>query len=235
MAEKRMFKKQICQSGKYVGLSHGAQSLYFFINLNADDDGFLPDGTIPMMFSKTNETHLQELIDAGFILQFQSGVLAVRHFNLHNTLKKDRYHSTIYAEERRQVFIDDNGIMAFIPDGTRAEPERNPNGNTMEPQYSVAKRSLAELSVTQPSVAYSSLTEPREGERRGGTLLFEKLYNAYPNHTGKRESEQQLFESKNLDSDTVELMLSAIEKGKGNNTKFPSLYEWLCRNVWEKA
>ena len=41
MAERRMFSKTIINSDLFLDLPSSAQNLYFYLSLNADDEGFV--------------------------------------------------------------------------------------------------------------------------------------------------------------------------------------------------
>ncbi len=110
MAERRMFSKTVIGSDAFLDLPKEAQLLYFHLAMVADDDGFVNSPTkIRRMLNVTPEDY-QCLIDKEWILPFDSGVVAIRHWKRHNYIQKDRYTPTTYKNERCTLSIDENGM-----------------------------------------------------------------------------------------------------------------------------
>ena len=114
MAERRMISKKIIYKNSFLDLSDGAISLYLFLIIEADDDGFV-DGLRRMpRCSFVSRKNLSELINAGFVIQFKSGVLLIVHWKKQNSVARDRYSPTEYKAELSQVFIDDDGSYRLM-------------------------------------------------------------------------------------------------------------------------
>lgn len=129
MATKRMFNRDFVNDDRFLDLSTEAKLLYFYIGLNADDDGFLANTTAICRLLGTSKDTIHELVKAGYVIDFGTGVYLIVHFKFHNTLKGDRYHETVYIDERSQVEYDDVNKAWEL------------NGTKMEPQYSIDKES----------------------------------------------------------------------------------------------
>lgn len=129
MAMKRMFNRDFVNDDRFLDLSTEAKLLYFYLGLNADDDGFLANSAAICRLLGTSKNTIQELVNAGYVIEFGTGVYLIVHFKFHNTLKADRYHETVYINERSQVEFDD------------VDKAWKLNGTKMEPQYSIDKES----------------------------------------------------------------------------------------------
>ena len=103
MAERRMLSKTIMNSDNFLELPMGSRLLYYDLVINADDDGFTNSVKRTMLLDGTNQDDLDALIKSGFIIRFESGVCAIRHWNLHNHVQKDRYKETIFTDEKSQL------------------------------------------------------------------------------------------------------------------------------------
>lgn len=108
MAEKRMFSKKVTDSDAFITMSSSAQALYFHLNQSADDDGFNNQIQVAMMKAHASADDLGVLLMKKFVLRFESGVIVIKHWRLHNTLRKDRYTPTSYQEEFKQLNIKEN-------------------------------------------------------------------------------------------------------------------------------
>ena len=128
MAEKRMFSKKIVESDAFIDMPASAQCLYFHLNMAADDDGFINS---PRMIQRTigaSVEDLQMLIDKKFILSFDSGVVVIKHWLMHNSIRKDRYSPTDYSEEASKIGIKDNKSYTWLTDGCQMVAKWLPNG-----------------------------------------------------------------------------------------------------------
>lgn len=107
MAERRMFSKTFMESDGFCALSDKSKILYLYLNLNADDDGFIGSVRKILVFTDTDKDNLKELIRANYIVQFESGVCVIRHWKAHNYLRQDRYHPTLFQEEKSKLSYDE--------------------------------------------------------------------------------------------------------------------------------
>ena len=113
MAERRMFTKKITDSDAFTELPSSAQALYFHLNQGADDDGFNNQIQIAMFRSHATLDDLKLLVCKNFIIRFESGVIVIKHWRMHNTLRKDRYTPTNFQEEFKLLGIKSNGSYTF--------------------------------------------------------------------------------------------------------------------------
>lgn len=105
MSKRRMFNPEIISTGRFLSLSPKAQILYIQLCLAADDEGFLSDAIMCMRGTETGKEELDALIKAGYIGQFENGVIVILHWHLHNTIQSDRRHETIFLDEKRKTKI----------------------------------------------------------------------------------------------------------------------------------
>lgn len=125
MAERRSFTKKITESDAFMDLPLSTQCLYFHLNMNTDDDGFVNNPKRILRTIGANEDDLKLLIAKSFVLVFDSGVIVIKHFRMHNTLRNDRYHPTSYQEEFQMLGLKDNESYTWKPNGNQLETEHN--------------------------------------------------------------------------------------------------------------
>ena len=138
MAEKRMFSKRVTDSDAFIELPSTAQALYFHLNQGADDDGFNNQVQIAMLKAHASIDDLKILIMKNFVIKFETGVIVISHWRLHNTLRRDRYTPTNFRNELSTLEIEKNGVYVinktqnstWLPDGI-------PIGNQLATQYRV--------------------------------------------------------------------------------------------------
>ena len=108
MAKKRMFTLQIVDSDSFLDMSSSAQALYFHLAMRADDDGFVNSPKKIAKIANASDDDMKILLFKKFIIGFESGVIVIKHWRMHNYIQKDRYSSTTYHEEMALLSIDEN-------------------------------------------------------------------------------------------------------------------------------
>ena len=189
MANKRMYTKDITDSDAFIEMSSAAQALYFHLNQGADDDGFNNQVQIAMMKAHASVDDLKILMAKNYVIRFESGVIVIKHWRLHNTLRKDRYTPTNYQDELRMLGIKGNGVYTL---GCQTVAERLPSGCP-----SIGKVSVVESSVVEDSVVDVTEAEPPKPTRHKYGLYenvlltdeeYEKLTEEFPHDYSERIS-----------------------------------------------
>lgn len=103
MAERRMFSKTIIDSDAFIDMPATARLLYFDLSMRSDDEGFCGSPQKIIRMTGASKEDLQTLIDSKFIIPFDSGVVVIRHWRIHNYIQSDRFHSTLFVEERKHI------------------------------------------------------------------------------------------------------------------------------------
>ncbi|EJF02140.1 conserved phage C-terminal domain-containing protein [Liquorilactobacillus mali] len=109
MAQRRMLSKKITDTDTFLDMPLSTQALYFHLNMHADDDGFVSNVRTINRMVGGSEDDLKILIAKQFIFTFDSGVVVIRDWKIHNYIRKDTYNSTIYGNEKSQLSEDENG------------------------------------------------------------------------------------------------------------------------------
>ena len=109
MAERRMFAKTIVLSDAFLDMPMSARCLYFTLGMLADDDGFVNSPKSIMRQVGASIDDMNILLARKFILAFESGVIVIKHWRIHNYIQKDRYKGSKYIEEKSTLAVDENG------------------------------------------------------------------------------------------------------------------------------
>lgn len=164
MAEKRMFTKKITDDDNFIALPSSAQALYFHLNQGADDDGFNGQVNLAIFKAHASVDDLKMLLAKRYILQFESGVIVIKHWRMHNTLRKDRYVPTNYQEELSLLGIKSNGAYTF--DESQMVAERLPSGC-----HSIDKNSKEEISIEKNREEGAK----SDGKKSAGASVYDEL------------------------------------------------------------
>ena len=143
MADRRMFAKTIIDSDAFLDMPLSTQSLYFHLAMRADDDGFINNPKKIQRMIGCSDDDLKLLIAKSFIIPFESGIVVIKHWKIHNYIKSDRYKETVYLKEKSLLRLKENKEYAIgTIDGTEMEPERIPDGTDMDTQIRLGKDRL---------------------------------------------------------------------------------------------
>lgn len=136
MAERRMFAKTIIDSDAFLDMPLSAQALYFHLSMRADDDGFVNNPKKIQRMVGASDDDCKLLVIKRFILTFESGIIVIKHWKIHNYIRNDRYKETKYLEEKSLLELNKNNGY------TEKQPLGIPNGYQMDTQVRLGKDRL---------------------------------------------------------------------------------------------
>lgn len=191
MAEKRMFTQKIIDSDAFLDMPLSTQALYFHLNMRADDDGFINNPKKISRYIGTSDDDLKLLIAKRFVLCFENGVIVIKHWRMHNTIRKDRYNPTTYQEQYALLEVKSNNAYTEKTDGNHLATAWQPNGNRLATQYSIGEYSIDKKSIVedmpvndgQPPPKPTKQVKHKHGEYTNVLLTdeeLEKLKAEYP-------------------------------------------------------
>ena len=152
-----MYSKDVTDSDAFIEMSSAAQALYFHLNQGADDDGFNNQVSMAMWKAHASVDDLKVLMAKNFIIRFECGVIVIKHWRLHNTLRKDRYTPTNYQEELNLLGIKENGAYTL---GCHVVAEGLPSGCLSIDKDSKDKSSVVEGSIGESDEDINVPTKP---------------------------------------------------------------------------
>lgn len=120
MAERRMIAKSIIKSDLFLDMPATTQNLYFHMLLEADDDGFINSPKSIMRVIGAKDDDIKVLISKQFIIPFESGVLVIKHWKIHNYIQKDRYRPSLLPEKAllsvtaNKEYVEDLGDVSSM-------------------------------------------------------------------------------------------------------------------------
>lgn len=131
-----MFSLQIVDSDAFLELPMTSQLLYFHLSMRADDEGFVGNPKRITRMIGSSEDDFKLLIAKRFLLAFNSGVVVIKHWLIHNTIRMDRFNPTTYEKEKSTLLIKEN--KAYTDNLNSGKPF----GNQLAPQVKLSKVNL---------------------------------------------------------------------------------------------
>jgi hypothetical protein len=139
MADRRMFSKTIIDSDAFLDMPLSTQALYFHLSMRADDEGFVGNPRKVMRMIGGSEDDLKILIMKRFILTFDSGIVVIKHWKIHNYIQNDRFKETTYLEEKATLMLD----------GKKAYTEKKDDVYSLDTQVSIGKVSIGKDRIVE--------------------------------------------------------------------------------------
>lgn len=109
MRGKASFAERIVCSNEFLEMSGGAQLLYYTLGMHADDDGFVGSPKPIMRSISATKAELSELLQKKYIISFDDGVLAIRHWFVNNRIRKDTYIPSVHQDKKRLILAAGKG------------------------------------------------------------------------------------------------------------------------------
>lgn len=207
MAERRMFAKTIIDSDAFLDMPVTSRLLYYDLAMRADDDGFVNAPKKIMRMIGASQDDLSVLILRKFIIPFDNGIVVIKHWRIHNYIRKDRYNETPYTEQKELLSFDENNAYQL-----KDNSEQSTNGIPMVDQR---------------------LTQVRLGKDRLGKDSIEKEQTAKRFTPPTVEEVQAYCQERRNNIDPEQFVDFYASKGwkVGNN----SMKDWkACVRTWEK-
>lgn len=108
MAQKRMFNRKITETDDFLDMPHTSQLLYFHLNMGADDEGFVDNAKMIMRMIGATDDSLKILIAKQFLIPFESGIVVIKDWKIHNYIASDRFTKTVYSDEKSALTVGEN-------------------------------------------------------------------------------------------------------------------------------
>jgi len=150
MANRRMFSQDIVCSEEFLDMPPTTRDLYIQLSVRADDDGFIQPKLVMKMLGSTIDD-LKILIAKRFLISFETGVVVIKHWLIHNLIRQDRYKETRFKEEKKSLQIKENGSYTELGklNGNQMATKWQPNGNQMATQVRIGKDRLGKVSISK--------------------------------------------------------------------------------------
>lgn len=156
MAERRMFAKKITESDAFLDMPSSTQMLYFHLSMNADDDGFVNNPKKIQRMCGASDDDFKLLIAKSFVILFESGIIVIKHWKMHNYIQSDRYRPTDYVDEKSMLGVKKN--KAYTLDESKMYTK-------CIQDVSVGKDSIGKVRLGEDSIVKDSKGESVRGEK----------------------------------------------------------------------
>ena len=160
MAERRMFAKTIIDSDAFIDMPLSTQALYFHLSMRADDEGFINNPRKIQRMIGAADDDLKVLITKKFIIPFESGIVVIKHWKIHNYIQKDRFKETMYLEEKAMLETKENkGYTLKKDDCIQDVYIMDTQDRLGKSKVSLVENNIYSPAKAEPSIPYKEITE----------------------------------------------------------------------------
>lgn len=240
MAQRRMISKNIAEDDRFVDMQPISKLLYFYLVLNADDDGFV--GSVKMINFLTNakKENYDELLNNNLILQpSNNGVYVITDWYTQNKIEAKIYKPTTYLSIRALLYIKSDFAYTTDPKADEIIAPANfwiKNGRDKKTppeiqsqQYlqqvedtskkvprsveETSSKLLAQSRVDKNRLDKSRLEQPREDQNSKDQKNLNKcVYNATSSSNGGMGEEASYTRTENEQNTNPKMMIEYINQ-----------------------
>lgn len=190
MANKAIFSKTIIDTDAFLEMPATTQNLYFHLNMHADDDGFIGNPKRIGRMIGASDDDFKILIAKKFIIVFESGVIVIKHWRIHNTLSKMRYKETSYLDEKSQLLIKENNAYSLdegkpLDDSRLVEMGKRQVRRTVDEQ----ETNLSKDKLSKDKTSKDKLSEDKPSKKKSAKADLNGMIDSF---TGNEELKEAL-------------------------------------------
>lgn len=239
VAEKRMFAKTIIDSDAFLDMPLSTQALYFHLSMRADDDGFINNPkNIQRMIGATNDD-AKILIMKNFIIPFESGIVAIKHWKIHNCIRKDRKKETAYPDEMSMLEEKENGAYTLRTDIKEIMTDKCLTYDSQVTDNS--QHRLDKVIIDKDIIEeYIGISGDKKNTEKIDYQLVADMYNdtcvSFPHLTKLSESRKKAIKAR-LHSYSIEDFKTLFAKAEAssflkgaNNRNWTASFDWLIKD-----
>ena len=214
-----MFAKTIIDSDAFLDMPMSTQALYFHLSMRADDDGFINNPKRIQRMIGAGDDDLKLLIAKSFLITFESGVVVIKHWKIHNYIQSDRYKPTVYTEEKALLSQKHNKAYTL-------DTECIHNVSIEDTQNRLGKDRLVEDSIGKDRIDYE---------------LIARMYNdtcvSFPKVTTLSDARKKAIKARlnKYSIDDLQRLFEMAEASdflKGNNARnWSANFDWLIKDT----
>ena len=219
MAERRMFAKTIIDSDAFLDMPTTSQLLYFHLAMRADDDGFVNKPKSIMRMIGATQGDAEMLVQKKFVIPFESGVVVIKHWKIHNYIRKDMYKETKYKEEKDMLSHDENNAYRLSCN----EPVTEPLQDCVE---SLTQDRLGQDRLGQDRLDYNSIKD-----------AYNTLCPSLPSVKTLSDARKKAIKAR-LNTYDIDMLYEAFKKAEAsdflkgkNNTNWTANFDWIIKDA----
>lgn len=220
-----MFAKTIIDSDAFLEMPITSQLLYFHLSMRADDDGFVNKPKSIMRMIGGKEDDVKVLFAKKFLIPFESGVVVIKHWKIHNYIRKDTYTETKYKEEKSLLETDENSAYRLtVTDPLQLRDEFVTGTST---QVRLGKESIGKESIDYSNMSESDDSTPSTKQKKPVKHKYGEYQNVLLTDDELQKLQAEYFDC----SERIERLSSYIAStGKAYKSHYATIRNWARKD-----
>ena len=177
MAERRMFAKTIIDSDAFLDMPITSQLLYFHLSMRADDDGFVNKPKSIMRMIGCKDDDLMLLFGKKFLIPFESGVVVIKHWKIHNYIRRDTYTETKYKEEKATLEMDENNAYRLVSGDPLELCDESVTGTSTQDRLGKDRLGKGSIDILPGAEAAPAPQEPPKQKKPSSPVVISIILN----------------------------------------------------------
>lgn len=170
MASRRCISIDFYHNDDFLNLSHSTIVLYTFFILHSDDYGIVSNPKTVMRLCGATDEDICKLISKNFILEFDSGKIAVKHWLVHNQIQNSKLTISPNVYELKQLLVVEDTKEYLLSSDNTADNWRNISA--VSPlQYKISKDNTSKENLKENNTSYINSNNKKENEENKRELL----------------------------------------------------------------
>ena len=157
MGKRRMLCTDITRSDAFLDMPQSTRLLYYDLVQEGDDEGFVDNPKTIMKLTGATNDDMNILLARKFVIlpDEQKGVVVIKHWYIHNYIRKDRMTETNYKDIKELLSFDENGSYTM-------PTKCLPTANQMPAQDKLSKDKLSKVNNNKTHFTKPTLEEITE-------------------------------------------------------------------------
>lgn len=164
---KRMIDQDVICTDKFLDMPFEAQALFFQLQVRTDEYGFIQSPRGIIRATGASAEALDILIENGYVIRFESGVIVLVHWNCSNTRRPDRVKPIRFPNEYSLLELDavkayrlrDVGTTTTYQCHTTGEPLANQTDTSGGRSISISTINKSASSISTAEASSSSIRD----------------------------------------------------------------------------
>lgn len=178
MASRRCISIDFYNNDAFLDLGNSTITLYTFLILYSDDYGIVANPKTVMRLCGASDEDISELITKKFLLEFDSGKIAVKHWLVHNQIQSSKLTISPNIYELKQLLVvEDTKEYLLVSDDTAEKWRKTSAVSPL--QYKTSKDNLIKNNIIEKNIKKVNLNNKKENEEKKGELSKGKQSDDY--------------------------------------------------------
>ena len=181
MSSYRLLNIDFYMSDEFLSLSDSVKNLYTALILHADDYGIVATPKTVMRLCGANDEDITKLVTEKLLIEFDSGKVCIRHWNVHNHIQPSKLVICQNVPEIKQLLLVEDTREYLLKDDVEVENRRQTSA-VFPPQYKTREGKVIQGKVIEENSTQENQKEnnqTQENASQGAALADDEFQSTF--------------------------------------------------------